>query len=155
MSLRGRSSSQPITAQCSRLLRLSMSRRKCSTATSWAEPELMVEKKTRGRTPQEASSNLPRQGETGAMLSSFYRLKTCLTAFQQTRLTVIALRRGDALCNTNNQAHITGRTLWESLLIMLAVSYWTLLSITSTGSLQSRGTVMHDDGVCSFVYPNP
>ncbi|TNN72461.1 hypothetical protein EYF80_017237 [Liparis tanakae] len=42
MSLRGRSSSQPITAQCSRLLRLSMSRRKCSTATSWAEPELMV-----------------------------------------------------------------------------------------------------------------
>lgn len=42
MSPRECSSSQPITAQCSHWPRLSMSRRKFSTATSWAEPELMV-----------------------------------------------------------------------------------------------------------------
>lgn len=42
MSPRRGASSQPITAQCNRWPRLSMSRRKCSTATSWAEPEFMV-----------------------------------------------------------------------------------------------------------------
>lgn len=68
MSLRGRSSSQPITAQCSRLLLLSMSRRKCSTATSWVEPELMVEKGTLGRMSQVASSDSPDQENTRKMV---------------------------------------------------------------------------------------